>query len=160
MNDIQDTWFCYILKNNYEPHKNITYNGSTNNLTRRIRQHNGIITGGAKLTKLYGNSSWKMYVIVSGFYDYVNCLQCEWRIKHPDNKRKRSKKYMGPIGRIKGLIEVLKTIKWTKSSIINNSDLQIKLWVEQDYKYLFDGITFNDNIIINYVDSNFFDFVF
>lgn len=156
MDEINSDWFCYILKNNYEPHKNITYNGSTNNLRRRIRQHNGIITGGAKLTKKYGDQSWEIYALVSGFHDYVNCLQCEWRIKHPDNKKKRSKKFMGPIGRIKGLIEVLHTVKWTNSSNVENINLQINVWVNETYRYLFDNIIFNDNIIIHFVDASFF----
>jgi predicted GIY-YIG superfamily endonuclease len=38
-----DYMVLLYIKNNYDPHKNITYNGSTNNLVRRIRQHNGII---------------------------------------------------------------------------------------------------------------------
>ena len=157
MNNIKDTWFCYILKNDFEPHKNITYNGSTNNLVRRIRQHNSIIKGGAKLTKKYGNSDWKFYALVSGFNDHVNCLQCEWRIKHPDNKRKHNTKYSGPSGRIKGLIDVLHTIKWTNASNINNSDLQINVWVNNEFELLFDGILFNDNIKIHFVDANFFN---
>ena len=145
-------------KNNFEPHKNITYNGSTNNLVRRIRQHNGIIKGGAKLTKKYGNSTWRIYVVISGFYDYVNCLQCEWRIKHPDNKRKRNKKYIGPVGRIIGLIEVLQTIKWTNGSKIDNKELLINVWVNKEYEYLFIGVKFNENIKIHYVDESFFDY--
>lgn len=38
---------CYILVKNVD-HK--TYNGYTNNPTRRLRQHNGLIQGGAKYT--------------------------------------------------------------------------------------------------------------
>jgi predicted GIY-YIG superfamily endonuclease len=157
INNINGKWYCYILKNDYEPHKNITYNGSTNNLIRRIKQHNCIISGGAKLTKKYGNNNWKIYVILTGFFDYVNCLQCEWRIKHPDNKRKRSKKYIGPVGRIIGLIEVLKTQKWTKSSIINNNELLIDVWVDESYKYLFNDVILNKNININFMNASFFE---
>ena len=39
-------YVCYILKSG-----NRTYNGSTNNMRRRLRQHNGEIKGGAKYTR-------------------------------------------------------------------------------------------------------------
>ena len=38
-------WKCYIIYN-----KNKSYVGITNNLNKRIRQHNGMIKGGAKYT--------------------------------------------------------------------------------------------------------------
>lgn len=148
-------WYCYILKNSNENYKNITYNGSTNNLVRRIRQHNGIIKGGAKMTRIYGNT-WLFYVVISGFSDHINCLQCEWRIKHPDNK-KRCKKYSGPEGRIKGLIKVLLCDKWTMSSNIYNKDLNINIWVAEQYKDLFNIIKDCPYINIHYVDINFFN---
>ena len=158
MDKLTDTWFCYILRNNYEPHKNITYNGSTNNLVRRIRQHNGIISGGARLTHKYGNSNWSIYALVSGFPDHVNCLQCEWRIKHPDNKRKRSKKYTGPFGRIIGLIDVLQSDKWTSNSTVGNDSLVINVWVHVDCEHLFTGIVLPVNTRVNFVDDLFFEY--
>ena len=42
------TLICYCIQNN---NKNKTYIGATNEFSRRIRQHNGIISGGAKSTK-------------------------------------------------------------------------------------------------------------
>ena len=73
---------CYLLRNIYETHKTHTYNGSTNNLKRRIRQHNGEIMGGARQTSR-ASGGWEYYCIMCGFPDKINALQCEWRWKHP-----------------------------------------------------------------------------
>lgn len=43
-------WYCYILRNKLEQFKHNTYNGSTNNPLRRLRQHNEEIKGGARAT--------------------------------------------------------------------------------------------------------------
>lgn len=43
-------WFCYILRNRDPRYRNMTYNGSTNDPIRRLRQHNEEISGGAKAT--------------------------------------------------------------------------------------------------------------
>lgn len=46
-----EKYFCYILKSTNPNYPNITYNGSTNNLKRRLRQHNGKIVGRCKIYK-------------------------------------------------------------------------------------------------------------
>ena len=135
-------WYCYILKTDYLPHKNRTYNGFTNNPKRRIRQHNGEIKGGAKYTERFGNSEWKIYALLTGFPNKINALQCEWRIKHPDNKRKRGNKYNSPEGRIKGLCEVLRLDKWTNNSDISNGDLE--LWICKEYGDLLEDLPENE----------------
>jgi predicted GIY-YIG superfamily endonuclease len=49
----------YLLINTLSNH---TYIGSTNNLNRRIRQHNKELVGGAKYTTNYkGNGEWMYY---------------------------------------------------------------------------------------------------
>lgn len=137
-------YYCYILKNN---ENNNTYNGFTVNPKRRLRQHNQEIVGGAKYTKKYGNRNWEMYVLITGFPDDINALQCEWRIKHPDNKRKRSAKYNSPIGRIKGLCEVLKLQKWTNQSTILNENINLTVWIKSEFEYLLTDIPNNIKII-------------
>lgn len=136
--------YCYILKNKTD---NSTYNGYTNNPKRRIRQHNQELTGGAKCTKTHGNKDWEMYALISGFPDNVNALQCEWRIKHPDNKRKRPLKYTGPEGRINGLNEVLKLDRWTKQSTVDNKDSKFTVWIKEDFKHLLTDLPDNISII-------------
>lgn len=134
---METKYYCYLLKNNTEEHKNLTYNGFTVNLDRRIRQHNQIIKGGALYTKKYGNKTWEIYAYITGFPNKINALQCEWRIKHPDNKKKRGNKYNSPEGRIKGLVEVLNLNKWTNSSTIENSTMKLDVYVEAQYINLF-----------------------
>lgn len=127
-----DKHYCYILRNGYEPHKNYTYNGYTNNPERRIRQHNQEITGGAKRTKRHGNKSWEYCVLMTGFKDKKNALQCEWAISKPAGK-KRTRKYTRPSGRIKGLNEIIKRTHWTRQSEWNNEDMKYTIWILREY---------------------------
>lgn len=144
------SWYCYILRNTDNKDKNRTYNGFTNNPAKRIRQHNQEIKGGAKYTKKYGNKTWEIYVLVTGFPTSQNALQCEWRIKHPDNKRKRCGKYIGPKGRIKGLNEVLQLDKWTSQSTID-STFNIDIWILKEYAHLLTNL--KSNITLHVVDK-------
>ena len=149
--------YCYLLKNDYEPHKNRTYNGYTVDPKRRIRQHNQEIKGGARYTKKWGNKNWEMYVLIKGFPDNKNALQCEWKIKHPAPKKKRPKRYNSPVGRVIGLNEILKLDRWTNQSCYINSDINLELWILKDYaNYLID---IPDNYKVNIVDKIDFDYI-
>jgi len=143
--------YCYILRNTYANHINRTYNGYTVNPGHRIRQHNQEIAGGAQYTKKWGNKSWEIYLLIKGFPDHQNALQCEWKIKHPARKRIRPPKYNGPSGRITGLNEILKLQKWTSKSIHDTKDLNLEIWVQRDYETLLTDIP--ENIKINVVDK-------
>lgn len=58
-----DNYNLYLLENTLN---NRTYVGITNNLDRRIRQHNGIIKGGAKYTHNFkGLGEWKYFMHIS-----------------------------------------------------------------------------------------------
>ncbi|NBX74956.1 MAG: hypothetical protein EBQ92_00170, partial [Proteobacteria bacterium] len=116
---MQDTWYCYILRNTNEEYKNLTYNGSTNDPWRRLRQHNREIVGGAKATE---KGKWEIYVLLTGFVNHNNALSCEWKIKHPTNKKQRPKKYCGVKGRVSSLNEVLTLDKWTNQCNILNKE--------------------------------------
>lgn len=123
-------WICYILRCIDEKHKNLTYNGSTNNMYKRLRQHCGELSGGAKATK---GKQWEVYALVTGFDNHSNCLSAEWRIKHPTGKRgARPAIYCGVSGRIKGLNEVLLLDKWTNKCTINNKDCKFNVYVTED----------------------------
>ena len=102
----KDTWYCYLLRNTSEQYRMCTYNGSTNDLKRRLRQHNEEIKGGAKAT--HGkNNSWEYYALLTGFKDHINCLSCEWRFKLPLGKPgRRESRFNGPSGRILGLNQI------------------------------------------------------
>jgi predicted GIY-YIG superfamily endonuclease len=154
-NEGKKNHYCYILRNNYEPHKNRTYNGYTVNPNRRIRQHNQEIKGGAKYTKKWGNKSWEIYALLKGFPDHINALQCEWRIKHPTKKRIRSNKYNSPSGRITGLNEILQVDRWTLQSTIDIKDTKLQLWIVNEYAHLLNDVPANVEIIhVDKIDLN------
>jgi predicted GIY-YIG superfamily endonuclease len=123
-------WYCYLLRCVDEKHPNSTYGGSTNDVERRIRQHNGLISGGAKATR---GKTWEIYALVTGFIDHQNCLSAEWRMNHVTGKRgKRPMKYCGVHGRIHGLSDILKLDKWTSKCKYNNNDGNFKVYVVED----------------------------
>tara|TARA_Y100000591_G_scaffold332396_1_gene369535 strand:- start:1828 stop:2205 length:378 start_codon:yes stop_codon:yes gene_type:complete len=110
-------WNFYLIKKN-----NYTYAGVTVNTSRRLRQHNGIIKGGAKYTTSKG-MGWDFVCIVSGFPNRKYAQQFEWANKHPICH--------GIKRRIDRLYEVLNMDKWTsKSEKSSLTPLQIKWFVE------------------------------
>ena len=131
-------WYCYILRSTNVLYKNLTYNGSTNDPVRRLRQHNGEITGGAKATKNKG--PWEIYVLMTGFDNHINALSCEWKIKHPTNKKMRPQKYCGVEGRVRSLNEILVLEKWTAQCDIINKLCKYRVFITSD---MIDKINFN-----------------
>jgi predicted GIY-YIG superfamily endonuclease len=131
-----EAWYCYILRNTHPNYNTLTYNGSTNDPLRRLRQHNEEISGGAKATHGKGQS-WEIYALMTGFKDHINTLSCEWRIKHPNGKPgSREPKYRGVHGRIKSLNEVLPLQQWTKQCTVQNADCSYILYVTEDVAHL------------------------
>lgn len=74
------SYCCYILIHCPGGHR--TYCGSTNNLQRRLRQHNGELKGGARYTTRFGKQCWKLLASVSGFCGRSQALSFEWAMKH------------------------------------------------------------------------------
>lgn len=100
-------WFCYILESQSA---NRTYVGATNNHERRIRQHNGEITGGARATKQH--RPWKTICLIGPFEKKV-ALQLEWRL----HRRFPYKKGQLSIERRKAQLEAaLAMERWTLSA--------------------------------------------
>ena len=141
-------WYCYLIYAENSKNKNKTYNGSTNDLKRRLRQHNGEIVGGARRTKK--GRPWKYAAIVTGFPDHKNALSCEWKICHPTGHRRRPTHLNGRYGRIKGLNEVLKTKKWTSKCVHDNKDLTLTLWILKEYAHLLTDVP--NNVTIHVCD--------
>jgi structure-specific endonuclease subunit SLX1 len=125
--------YCYLLRNRFPGHENKIYIGYTVNPINRLRKHNQEIKGGAKYTKKFGNKSWHIYALIEGLPNKINAQQCEWRIKHPDNKIKTNRSYFSPLGRIKGLSRVLKEQKWTNNSTVMNKNIDLKVWISNQY---------------------------
>ena len=76
-------YFCYCLKSTVS---NRTYVGASVNPEHRLKQHNGILCGGAKYTKT--NRPWELKIVVSGFSTWKEALQFEWRWKKTRVSRK------------------------------------------------------------------------
>ena len=144
----KDTWYCYLLRNTSAQYRMCTYNGSTNDLIRRLRQHNEEIKGGAKAT--HGkNNSWEYYALLTGFKDHINCLSCEWRFKLPLGKPgKREPRFNGPAGRILGLNQILHLDRWTSKCLINNRDCNYTLYIVEDMQHHLDRSNIPANIEI------------
>lgn len=145
-------WYCYILRNKQARFRHLTYNGSTNDPKRRLRQHNGEICGGAKYTSGRGGG-WEIYALLTGFVDHRNALSCEWAIKHTNAKPgKRPNEHCGMVGRIIGLGEVLRRPKWTSKCLVENKDVQYRLYLADDIAHCLDisglpaNITFEGKI--------------
>jgi structure-specific endonuclease subunit SLX1 len=76
-------WKCYLLATN-DGGSQKTYVGVTPDLDRRLRQHNGLLSGGAKATH---GRQWERICHVAGFPDHTAVLQFEWRWKQLSRKR-------------------------------------------------------------------------
>ncbi len=78
-------YVVYLLINTLH---NKTYVGITNNPNRRIRQHNGLLSGGAKYTTSNkGEGEWKYYGHVINL-DKSMALSIEKKIKIRSKKKK------------------------------------------------------------------------
>ena len=114
---------CYIIFND-----NFSYVGITNNLKKRIRQHNCEIKGGAKYTSLINSrliTNWNYACYIDGFKTKNDALKFEWALKHIKPRYKS-----GIINRINKLLILLNKKKWTNNS---PSSLNYKLkivWCE------------------------------
>jgi predicted GIY-YIG superfamily endonuclease len=90
---------CYILKSLNPKYPKKTYCGVTNDMERRLRQHNKEIQGGARTTKYAG--PWKVAATVSGFESRSQALSFEWFMHHPSGKPDRKGYLPGLEGRFK-----------------------------------------------------------
>jgi len=144
-------WYCYLLRSQNPLYKNKTYNGSTNNLERRLAQHNGQKAGGAKAT--CGKRPWEFYAILTGFNTHNEALSCEWRIKHPTNKKQRPAKYNGIEGRINSLNLILTLDKWTSKSEGLDSEKEYILYLADDITHIINICNLKKNIIIKNINE-------
>lgn len=79
----ENTHHCYLLQSLSSPSK--TYIGYTVNPHRRIKQHNGIIKGGANYTSKF--RPWKFICITEGFESEQQGLKFEWAWQNPKRSR-------------------------------------------------------------------------
>ena len=76
------TFYCYCIQTN----NNKSYIGATNNFQKRIKQHNGLLYGGAKSTKGY---FWTPFIVIKGFENRSELLSFEWHWKHIHTSTKK-----------------------------------------------------------------------
>ena len=150
MNNIEEpkpiicNYVCYLLKSTIS---NRTYIGVTTNLTKRLRQHNGDICGGAKYTRSF--RPWKPVLTVSGFYTKNQTLSFEYRVKKKRNNKNKLVTVYLLNNRITNFFDVLKLDNFT-SKCINPKDAiyTVTLFDKNIYKNL--NIINSKNILINY----------
>ena len=71
-------WYCYLLASG-----NKTYVGATIDPNRRLRQHNGELSGGAKATR---GHVWERKALVGPFENNHKALSFEWHWKRNSRK--------------------------------------------------------------------------
>ena len=100
-------FYCYIIFNENDR----TYNGYTVDLTKRLKQHNNYIKGGARATSNRGPWHY-LFVMTSKNWDCISvAMQHEWSIKYPTRTRPRPKEFNGKLGRLNSLIHVFDHMK-------------------------------------------------
>ena len=77
------TWFCYLL---FSENTRRTYIGATVDMYRRLRQHNGELSGGAKRTS--SGRPWQVVALVT-VGEKIPALKLEWQLKRARGKKKR-----------------------------------------------------------------------
>lgn len=86
------------------------YVGMTNDLGRRLRQHNGELAGGARATRGRG---WAVELVVEGFGCMRCAMQAEWRVK----RERRAAGRDGPGRWLERCAEVVRDQGgWTRAS--------------------------------------------
>jgi predicted GIY-YIG superfamily endonuclease len=84
------------------------YVGATTDTKRRLRQHNGKLSGGSSYTR--GTGDWRYEAIVSGFRTWREALQFEWALKHCIRKAR------GARGKTQALQSLIAQDRWTVNS--------------------------------------------
>ena len=123
------SYYCYIVGNKQDR----TYNGYTVDLNRRLRQHNGLIKGGARATSNRGPWDF-IFVMTSPCWECIStAMQHEWSIKYPTRRRPRPKEYNGRLGRLASLTHVFNHMKKLQCE-------NIICYVHTDYVEFMNGI--------------------
>lgn len=121
-------FFVYLLESS---DSKCTYVGATVNLDKRIRQHNKEISGGAVATskKVVKGEFWSYICYISGFPDWINALQFEWRFKQLGRQIKAK---CAPLyKRMQSLHKLINLDKSTSKAILYSEwDLPLKIHFE------------------------------
>ena len=109
-------YYCYFIISN-KNNKTKTYIGITNNLKKRIKQHNNELKGGAKSTKT--SSKWSYHTIMGKFNNLSDAMSFEWYWKHQQTKNNKwIHTKSGINNKMKRLLELILEDKWSHINII------------------------------------------
>jgi predicted GIY-YIG superfamily endonuclease len=134
----ENNHYCYVLYNVQQPSR--TYVGYTTNPMRRLRQHNGVISGGARATS--GKGQWEfLTLITSTSFNTHTGLSFEWHLKRalrPQNAR----------GSVKRIEALFKTIKDNKKFEGFNFHIYISVYGQYVFpEFLLDDLS-RSNVVI------------
>lgn len=110
MSESDKPWIFYLIQNG-----NATYAGVSPDPTRRLRQHNSEIAGGAKYTTS-NSPNWSHMCLVSGFQTKQQSMQFEWAVKHVPPRNAG-----GPFNRLRKLYTTLNKSQWTSKSPLSST---------------------------------------
>ena len=144
-NAVEEKWSFYII---FHP-SGATYAGVSPDPIKRLRKHNGEISGGAKYTLSKGKG-WQHLCLVHGFQSKIQSMQFEWAVKHVPPRN-----VGGLQSRIKKLYSVFNKPHWTsKSPEASSVPLQIE-WIKKDIDFLFNSVIENiDRKVPSYVSDS------
>lgn len=113
------SYYCYLIISN-----NNTYIGVTNNLSNRIKKHNGLIKGGAKSTRIC--KGWSYHTVLWGFKNKKDVMRFEWYWKHQINKNNKWVSTKPGINhKMSRLLDLLLNDEWNYVSIFTKIDNKI-----------------------------------
>jgi len=128
-----------------------TYIGATVDVEKRLRQHNGEISGGAKATsiRIAQGLTWKRACYITGIPEWRSALQIEWRWKNLS--RTKFKHIRNPIHRrLYALKKLLSLEKPTEKGIpyeaypLGPPEI---IWETPEMKTVYDSIKLVDLVI-------------
>lgn len=97
------TFYVYLIVSDRR-----AYIGATTSVIRRLRQHNGEISGGAARTR--GKGPWRFCCTITGFRTWREALQFEWAFKY------HSRRCRCTDSRLEALHRLTSRPRWTSNS--------------------------------------------
>lgn len=130
---------CYLLRSQNPSFKEACYVGFTVDPPHRLKQHNGIIQGGA--FKTHTKRPWEMTIVVYGFPTRKHALRFEWTWQHPTEAKRLKNidwssifQQSGGPTKYKSHIRILKEM--LNMSPWDRLDLRVCVTVEDVFKML------------------------
>ena len=119
-------FLVYLIKND-----NKSYIGYTNDFFRRWKQHNCMLSGGAKYTtRNKGDNYWEPICIIDGFICKKEAMRCEWKLKRA----------RGYLNRVKYIDYIFNNEKRFTSKGSEIDSLNLKIYTKKEYYDYFNNL--------------------